>query len=631
MEHPDKWIRALLIFTALVMVNVLIRLVPGQVDLTEDNIYTLSPGSENLLAKLEEPVTLEFYFSSDVEGLPIRFKNYAARVEALLNQYSKAGGDRVRLVTVNPQPDTEEEEAAIRSGITGQPLATGETFYFGLLVYQGAREEVIPFISPQREALLEYDISRAIYSVQQLVRPRLGLITDLPMISGVDPQMMMGMNPQQVPQDWVVVEELRRSFEIVQVDQADQLKDIDVLAIIHPQGLSQDLQYGIDQFLLAGNPVFAAVDPSSYIQRAERNPQQMMMGGGQQAASDLSALFEAYGIQYDPRYAVGDLGLATPINAGQGRAVRYPAWLTLNDLPTDHPAAADLDTLLLAEAGTFSLHPESDLTVETLLRTSRDNARIMASTLAMTPPDELARQITPDDDTKLLAGVIRGTFPSAFPDGPPPGDDEPGTGEADETDAEGEDAPAGDHLAESEEPATLVLVTDTDFLADMFSVRQVNIFGSTALQPLNDNLAFAANTLEFLAGSEDLISLRGKGSALRPFEKVQALETEAQQEYQAEYEALQAELSRIQSELAALRDQQREDFQLVASPEAAEAIEEFRTREAETRSRLREIRKVLREDIEALDLRLQLLNLLLIPGLITIAGVAYFSRRSKQA
>ena len=639
MNRSTQWIALILLIVGLVLVNVIAGFLPGQIDFTSSKLYTLSPGTRALLDKIEDPITLEFYFSRSAEGIPILFKNYATRIEELLKQYENAGNGGIELSLIDPRPDSKEEEAAIRVGISGQTLGNGESLFFGLVAIQADQEKAIPVFNLQRESFLEYDISRAIYRVQQYRLPHLGILSSLPIIRRADPGFMMPN--QQVPNDWVVAQELRNFFDIQEIDKdADSIAEtIDVLAVIHPQQLPDKMAYAIDQFLLSGRPVLLAVDPSSTFQKAQIGQQAMMMGGGANTSSSLPRLFDSWGIEYDPVSFVADLSYASMVQSGiGGQPIRYPAWLSIDKLNTEAPPTAQLENMLLIEAGSFSLKEDSDLNLTPLIKSSKESDSLSASLLNFTPPDALLRQVNPSHEEKVLAAIISGRFHTAFPEGKPIEEEESVEDDSIDEDVAGNDtsdeieatAPSEPGLLESESSSVLMLIADTDFMADQFSVEQLNFLGFQSIRPLNDNLNFISNTLEFLSGSEDLISLRGKGTAVRPFVVVRELETKAQERYQMQYDELQNKLGDVQSKLNGLLEQQKDQRHLVAGPEVRKAIENYRAQEAETRGKLRKIRKRLREDIERLDRTLVIFNLITVPVLVGFFSLFFFRKRSKR-
>lgn len=618
MKSLGKTIAIFLVLLALVLVNVIGHLLPTQADFTADRLYTLSPGSHSLLAKIEEPIELTFYYTRDLAEVPPMFKAYVGRIETYLRQYERASGGKVRLKVVNLKPDTPEEEAATRVGIVGQTLRSGEILYLGLVATQADQQQVIPVFDPNRERLLEFDLSRMLHELQMVDKPRLGVLTQMALFA--DFSNPMAMDPRNPPRDSVLISELRRTFEVERVEGDDLPANLDVLAIIHPGPVSEALAYQIDQFLLSGKPVFAAVDPSNAVQRASTPPQMMMMGGGGPTSSNLPRLLPRWGIEYDSTKLVGDLELAATVSTGRGPQIRYPIWLNFREFAADQPAVATLTNVILVESGSFTIASDRpQLSLTPLLQSSSESA-LLATSAALGDPEALGRSVKPDSLQRTLGGLIRGEFPSAFPDGPP-------------APAEGEEPanPATKHLAASRSSSTLVLIADADFLTDTYSVQRYQIFGGQeAIQPLNDNLALTTNLIEMLAGSDDLLSLRGGGTATRTFRRVEELQQAAQAAADAQLEQLEARLEEVNQQLATLQQQGGDARTLIASPEAQAAIEKFRQQQIDLRSERRQIRKALREDVEALGLRLGVINLVPVPVAVALLGIIVLLQRGRR-
>ena len=626
MKIGEKTVTVLLLIAALVLINGLVSFYPAKIDLTEQKVYTLSKGTRSLLKEIEEPITLQFYFSRSIEGLPISFKNYATRVEELLRQYEGAAGSMIHLEIIDPEPDTEEEEAAARAGVQGQSLQNGSAIYFGLAAAQADNQETIAFFTTNRESFLEYDISQLLYTVQQFDKPRMGLLTSLPLQA--PPAMPMpGQPPQQ--QDQVVIGEWARTFEIVPIQPTDTElpENLDVLAVIHPQGVDPQLVFEIDQHVLKGKPLFLALDPSSRFFKDQAGQSQQFGQMPPNMASNLPNLLAAWGVAYDPQQVVGDNALASQVITNQG-TVRFPVWLTLpaDQFNRDLLPTSNLKTMMMIETGSFSLDTSEDLELTPMVMTTSSAGNVASMMLNFTPPNELSRQINPTGEPKVLAGLISGTFSTAFPDGRPSAPEPVGEEDSDD--------PAPDAsepvLIASARPGTVILIADTDWLLDSYSVRRMNFLGMTALEPLNDNLSFGSSSLEYLGGSEDLISIRGKGTTLRPFIVVQRMEAAAQERYQEELEEVDAKLREVQNELNQLATQQSEGRRLVATPEIQQALDDYRAQEASVRAERRKIRKALREGIERLETVLLLANLLIIPTGILILGISFFTRRNRR-
>jgi ABC-type uncharacterized transport system involved in gliding motility auxiliary subunit len=615
MKIGQKTLYIALLFVALVLLNYLAGQIPLRWDVTADHIYTLSPGSRAILAKIEEPISLDFYFSRNSDALPIELKDYADRVEEMLRQYVRASHGKITLRVIDPEPDTPQEEDATRNGIDPQRLRAGmDPFYFGVVATQADKVKAIGSLTPDREQFLEYDLSELIYSVQQIDKKKLGLITSLPLQgSQANPMtQQQGTDPQYVMTEW------QDTYDIVPVDaSATELPpNLDVLAVIQPENLSPRLRFAIDQFLLAGKPVFIAVDPLS-VWFKQQGGQDAMMGGPQpNVTSDLPTLFNGWGVVYNPQKIVADNQMALSAGSESGAETRHPDWLTFTSEDFNQQAApsAQLNSLWFFDSGSISLRPGTGLAFTPLVQTTDQAGELDASALQFAQPDDIARQIVPSGK-KTVAALISGTFHTAYPDGPPKDDGDKGS------------AHPEPWLKASRKPSTLILVADTDWLLDAFSIHKVNLLGTTAAEPYNDNLSFAANALDYLGGSEDLISIRTKGSALRPFDVVQKMEARANDKYEQQLGTLETELNNVQAKLTELQNQKTEGNRLVASPEVAKAIQDFQTQEARLRSQRRSIRLALRRGIDALEYRLLAFNLLASPILLCLFGVWYYRRR----
>src|SRR5208283_1496225 len=414
MKPGSKTLAVALLLVGLVLVNYLATSVPVRLDATSESIYTLSPGTRALLAKITEPTTLDLYFSRNASGQFVQYKNYAERVREMLRQYVRASRGKVRLNIIDPEPDTPQEEKATAAGVEPQTIPGGSQFYFGLVATQADQQRAIPALTPQREQFLEYDVSELIYAVGQTDKKKLGLLTSLP-LQGSPGMPMMG---QQGEEGQFVVTEWQDTYQIVTVEpSATELPaDLDVLAVVHPENVSPKLQFAIDQFLLSGKPVFLAVDPSSvYFKR--QGGQAAMFGGPQtNVASDLPALFSGWGIVYDPQKIVGDNENAEEVELRDQSTIRYPVWinLTQDSFNAKAPPTAQLESALFIEAGSVSLKPGSDLTFTPLVETSAKSGEVSAASIQFAQPEDVARQLV-TSGKRTIAAIVSGKFKSAFP------------------------------------------------------------------------------------------------------------------------------------------------------------------------------------------------------------------------
>ena len=626
MNTTHKFIAGFLIILILILINMFASLFSWKLDFTDSKLFTLSKGTKLLIEKLEEPVVFDYYFSRSVDGLPISFKNYGTRVGEMLRQFESAANGMIRLNVIDPKPDTQEEEAATRAGIGGNPMSNGQRLFFGLAMTQADNQEVISVFDYRKEEFLEYDLAKALFTVQQWDKPAIGLISGLPLVG--TPQFFPGQQPQS--SDWVFIEQLRETFDISEIESADNWPAVvDVLMVIHPQNLDDQLLYHIDQHLLQGKPAFIAVDPSSYFMKAQQNQQQMMMGQPPQGVtSSLSKLFDAYGIEFNEMELLADPEHAALVSSQAGR-IHMPTWLNLGpeSLNLNEFILSQLDSILMVEPGSFGQKEDSDLEIIPLIQSSNKSGTIFAMLANQISPTQLASQINNSAGEPLtIAGFVRGSFNSAFPDGkpaPPPAEgEEEGSPEPPEKD--------DNFLKESLAPSSLFLIADTDWLQDQFSVRRINFLGVNAVQPLNDNLNLLTNTVEFMSGSQDLISIRPRGNSIRPFKVVDEIERQAQVEYQQKLDELNKEVQEFEDRIRQLQSNQDSGNSLIVTPELRAEIDELNNNAAAKRGERREVRKKLREKVENLGFNLALANLTIVPGFVFLAGILFFIRRHNR-
>lgn len=604
--------------------NLIIANLRLRVDLTAERLYTLSTGSKQVLGKLENDVTLKFYFSSSSAEMPMGLKTYANQVQDLLKEYELAGKGRVALEAYDPKPDSDSEEWAQRYGIEPQQTNPfGQPVFFGLVAVCGETEAVIPGFNPRTEATLEYDITRLITRVAWPEKPVIGVLSSLSVLGAPQNPMMM-MRRQQQDQGWAAFRELRKDYTVreIQADVETIDADVKALIVVHPKNLEDKALFAIDQFVLRGGRLIVCVDPfniADFEANQQQNPMMMQMGGGQAGPSTLGKLFDAWGVTFDTAKIVADLSAATKLNSGNGRVEDNPAFLSLGtaNMAKDDLLTAQLSQVMLPFAGALSANTPKEITFTPLITTSTDNACLVDQMNAQFGMSAMRAQLKPDGAQRTLAARLQGTFKTAFPDGLSTN----GTAAA-ATNA----APA--HLTSG--TSTVMIFGDADFLNDRFCVQVMNsLFGQIA-QPINDNLTLFGNTVEQFAGREELIGVRSRGQFNRPFVKVDQLEVKAMKQWQAEEERLEAALQETQQRLADLQQKKSGNERLILSKEQQAELEQFRKTQAETRKQLKEVRKNLNKDIERLGLSLKVVNIALLPLLVIGFGLFRGLRRRKR-
>ena len=593
-----------------VAADVILANLPLRADMTAEGLYTLSKGSKAVLAKLDADVTLKYYVSSSAADMPMALKTYASQVESLLKEYERASGGRLVLEAYDPKPDSDAEEWAQRYGIepqTANPF--GSPVYFGVVAVCGDREETLARLSPRTESTLEYDLTRLVTRVAWPERPVVGLMTSLKDVLGGEMNPMMMQMGQRPPQGWAAFTELAKDYDVRAVaPDAEKIDDdVKTLVLLHARDLPDKTLYAIDQFVLRGGRLVACVDPFSVkdLLAARQGQNPMMMSQGGDGPSTLGKLFEAWGVKFDTGKVVCDLAAATKLNAGDGGVEDNPAFLSLGagNMDEGDLLVSGLTQVMFPFAGSLSrTGKDSDgLTFTPVITTSKEHSCQVARMSVQFGMDSMRREMVPDGEGRTVAARIDGTFKTAFPKGP-----------------EGTNDVSG---ALSEGKGSVIVFADSDFLADDFCVRVLRTpFGAVA-QPINDNLALFSNVIEQFAGREELIGVRSRGLSNRPFKVVDELEARALAKWQQKQADFEAELQKTQQRLSALQREKRGDERFILSKEQQDEILKLRKAQADTRRQLKNVRKELTADIDALGLELKILNIVLVPLLVVVFGL----------
>ncbi len=607
------------------------RLAGWRLDLTAQHLYTLSPGTRSVVGSLKEPVTLRLYYSPSLGARLPEYGAYADRVGEMLREYAELSHGKIHLRFLDPEPYSRTEDQAIAYGLQGVPLdQSGDQVYFGLAGTNLLDDErAIAFFQPDREAFLEYDITRLIYELSNPARPVVGVMSSLPLQG--NPQLMMqsgnagGIGGPGAP-----------DVAMLQLQQADTLKtipttaqvippDVKVLIVAQAQNLSQATLYAIDQFVMRGGRLLALVDPLSEVEAGTPTP-----GGAPPAdtSSNLAPLFKAWGIGFDNNGVVGDLKgawLVRPSASPTAQPVPYLPWFTIRDgINRDDPATADLGSVSVASAGSLVRLPNAAIRFTPLLQSSDESGVVPLADVQGTPnPGRILAGFKPSGGPRVIAARVRGELHSAF-SGPPPL-------------APGQKRPAGfpPYIARTVKTANLVVIADSDILADRFWVRTQDFFGQRQAVPFHDNGAFIANLVGSLAGGDALLGLRGRGTLARPFVRIENMRRQADARFHRTEEALQTHLTEVQKQLVALRTGRTEGGAAadpVITPEQRQAITALRRDIVSTRDKLRRVQRDLRRDISHLETTIRLLDIAAVPALLALLAIGIgLARRRRRA
>jgi ABC-type uncharacterized transport system involved in gliding motility auxiliary subunit len=583
-----------------------------RLDLTQNHLYTLSPGTLQVLDGIREPVTLSLYFSRDSAGAhaPLLLP-YANHVREFLEELAAHSHGRLQLQVIDPQPFSDEEDRAGILGLQALPAgATGESLYFGLAGSNSTDgRATIPVFQADREQFLEYDVAKLVQQLSSAKRPVIGLMSTLSMRGEMDPMTGQPGDP------WPVIAQLEELFTLrTLATTATRIDtDVDVLMLVHPQNLSPQTLYAIDQFVLRGGRLLLFVDPDSGAQ----------MNGGSAAGngSDLKPLLAAWGVDYDPQQVIGDLGRGLEVRtSATAPPLRHIGILGLRheDLNAADVVTASLDSINLSSTGFLSPHPGAKTTFTPLLSSSDQAAPIPVQRFAgLADPATLRDGFKATGRRYTLAARITGPVDSAFPAGPPAG-------------ASATAGPPAAQLTKSAGPVNIVIVADTDLLLDFMWVQVREMFGQRIAQPFANNGDLVANIVDNLGGSPALIAIRGRASFSRPFERIEALRRTADERLRTKAQELETELHQTEAKLAQLQSQRADKGSLALSPDEEQELQRFTAEKLRVRRELRETQHGLNVDIDRLGTWLKVLDIGVAPLLVGAAGALLLWRRRRR-
>ena len=618
-----------------------------KVDVTDQELYTLSDGTKAILGRLNQPIKIKFFYAKTaaMKGPDqIRyFNNYSEFVRALLDEYVAASNGMVELQVIDPRPFSDDEEQALRLGLRRFPITEEESFFFGLAVQtQFGVEKTIPFFSPDRQNFVEYDISYLIDTAITRQKTRVGIMSSLPVmgddVTGYMAQMMR-MQGQQPKPAWTIVEHLRQKYDVTEVaTDVNDINDVDILIVVHPKDLPEQTQFAIDQFILKGGRAILCVDPHCIVDRPQQNPMQMT---AQKQSSDLDRLMRMWGLSMPANTFAGDrsLLLEAPLTANQ-RPQPIMGFLGLKPpcFNSEKAITADLNEVRVLFAGVLrevspagraadpnQVDHGNDGIVRTplIMTTEKGNSWSVSSSfeLMFPDPDKLMALFIDGTQPVSMGYLVTGRFQSAFPEGI-----EVEVEAEDGEDGEDEDDPNEPRmvtrqitgLKEAAADCAVAVFSDVDFLSDQMAYAN-SLFGKMVV---GDNSALLMNTIEDLSGSGDLISIRSRGNYKRPFTVVDEIEQQAERETAQEVALINAQIDGFNQQLQNLVEsgQAAEQEEVIGSS----IIEQKRLLELKIREAQRQLREVnarRRERIEHLGSILRRFNMGLVPGVIMLVAL----------
>jgi ABC-type uncharacterized transport system involved in gliding motility auxiliary subunit len=592
----------------------------ARVDLTQQHLYSLSQGTRALLGELKEPVRFRMFLSSGLTKQAPQLAAFAGLVRSLLDSYAAAANGNIILELIDPQPFSEEEDRAVAFGIDGFQGTTGERLFFGLAATNSTTgRAIIPVFAPDREAFLEYDLTRLVSDLGRRGKPVVALLDGI----GLAGNPMIRMPEQQV------LAQMKQFFEVKTIpNDIDKLPDdTRVLMVVHPQELGEITLYTIDQWVMAGNPTIIFVDPYAENQVGPQG------GPAPNPVSNLEPLFKAWGVKFDTSRAIGDPDYAMqterPVSGRPAVSQNLP-WMALRGdaLARDEAILAQLSAVVVTTAGAFE-SAKDGVMLRPLLQASSAAVTLDATLAGDRFGDQrrLLVGLTKAPKPPIIAARLMGTLDSAFPDGLKK---EP-EAKPDEAKAGGAKAepPKDNVLKRSAKPPNVIMVGDADMLMDRNWIQQHSLFGQQLAQAFANNGDFVINAVEEMAGGSALSDLRGRGVSWRPFEMIQRMEADADSRYRAKEQELTQQLRDTEQKMTQL-PKAAEGANDVLTPEQLKAVEGFRSQLLSIRSELRDVQFALRRDVDNLRSWVTAANVGGIPVAVGVIALAFGMRRSRR-
>jgi gliding motility-associatede transport system auxiliary component len=590
-----------------------------RLDLTQNHLYTTAPGTDRILKSIKEPINLYYFYSSKTADQIPQIKTYGVRVRELLEELQARSSGNVVLHVIDPAPFSEDEDRASELGIRSTPVgATGDALYFGLAGTNSTDgKATIDFFDPQKEQFLEYDVVKLIYTLANPKKPVVAWLSTINMGESFD-QRSGQMRPA-----WALYQQAQQLFDIRTLAATASKIDADVnaLVIVHPKGLSPATQWAIDQYALRGGHILVFVDPLAEADpSAAADPQNPMAAMGADKSSHFNTLLSTWGVNFDPKEVITDRAHALQVSLRQGEpSVEHLGILGLNQSSFNKSdvITAGLSSINVATAGFLTPIKGATTRFESILQTSDESEPMPSARFAMLfDPSSLRDGFKPTGQHYTIAARVTGKVKTMFPGGPP----------KEVTLAAGETA-----LKESLKPLNLIVFADTDMLSDFMWVHEQNFFGQRVAQAWASNGDMVLNALDNLSGSSDLISVRGRASFRRPFERVEALRRSADDRFRAKEQELEKQLRDTEEKLTALQSKRSDKSSLILTPEQEKELDQFQAEKLSIRKQLRAVRAGLDANIQSLGTWVKVLDILVFP-LILVGAIVLIvaSRRHKE-
>jgi len=588
-----------------------------KLDFTEEKLYTLSSGTKSILEKLDSPVKLKLYYSKTAankgtEGLR-QFNNHYLYVKELLKEFEANSRNNISFETIDPRPDTEEEENALAYGLKKFHLTDTERYFFGLAaIGESGAEKVIEFFDPNQKNNLEYDLAKLVYSVVNPQKKTIGVISSLSVVNEeLSPtvERLMRMQGKPVEGTWLSFQMLNELYNVKLVkSDTDSIPAVDALAIIHPKGFPEKTLFAIDQYLLKGGKLLVLTDPNA-ISDASMNAM------GQVSASPdagFKRLMDKWGLEVPENTFAGDkylsgVGSFSP-SSPPGRLLPLLSCDQRCAEEYNDPVSSGLGHTNFLYPGVIKVKEQEGVKHSPLYATTEKGNTYKGDGFELRNPSILWQRFKEGQERVVLGYKSVGSFKSAFPNS-----------------IKNKDGKKQKAIKESEKEGAIILFSDVDFIADQFAFKKT--FLGPALT--NDNSALLMNSVETLTGNTDLLSVRTKGRVDRGFDVVEAIEFEAEKRTADKVREINQNIAKFQRELNELGSRANGRNLALLRNEGVKKKKELAKKIALLKKDLRAVKREGREKVEELGSLFHYLNTLFAPALVIAFGVIYSNRRKK--
>ena len=556
------------------------------VDFTSTKTFTLSKGTKNVLANIQEPIRIEFIYSREIsKNIPI-IQNYANQIEGLLSRYVDLAKGKINLETLDPEPYSDQEDYVERFGVQGLPIdQEGSNIYFGLIATNTTDDiEIISFFDPSKAGSLEKQLTDIVYKLNRIEKPTIGILTQVETKSP---------NPNIPLQgEYIIFEQLENYYEIKYLSPtAEKFENIDLLLVYHPSEISMNTEYAIEQFILRGGKTLLFVDP--YFEKDDYS----------EKSSDLANVLKTLNINYIDQVILDGAQatrLQTQQNISDNTSLQTLLKLNWPEIRTDfinqqEEISNGLSLVrLISPGGLMKLDEESQTTYTSILASSELTMDLNIPEVQ--DPINLINNFNPSGIVYDFAVKVGGDAISSF---------------------ENFENKYSNHLSQSSENLNVIVFSDADFIRSPYWARVQRFLNSTVIEESSDNGTLVSNIMDVLTGFDDFVDLRNKETPFRPFTVVQKLQAEAEKQYLGQEQELQQKLELALQEIKNLSGgRDNENVQL--SDKQMEELALFQLEVEKTRKELREVRRNLNKEIDALANKINVINTFLIPFLLII-------------